>query len=205
MSEPSNYIAVTGNMGSGKTSLVDFLSKKLSIKPIMEAQDENPYIKDFYSDMKRWAFHSQLFFLLRKIQFYNIIKRSHEILLLDRTIYEDAEIFAKALYNKRFISKRDFNLYNTIYHESLKGISPPRVMIYCFCSTGCILSRIQKRGRDYESRVGKKYVAYLNRLYRNWRRQYNLSPVIDINTEEMDYFSNFIDRLDMMNKVAKYL
>ncbi len=201
----SNYIAIAGNMGSGKTSLANFLNKKLNLKSIMEPQDENPYIKDFYRDMKRWALHSQLFFLAKKIQFYNQIEESSEVLLLDRTIYEDAEIFAKALYNKRLISERDFALYNSIYHEALKKIKPPRALIYCFCSNSCIISRIHKRGREYESTVNKGYIAYLNKLYKKWRTQYNLSPVIDINTEKMDYFSNFLDRLDMMAEIRKYL
>jgi len=192
-------------MGSGKTSLANFLTRKLGIKSILEPQDENPYIKDFYSDMKRWAFHSQLFFLAKKIQFYNTMEEDRNLLLLDRTIYEDAEIFATALYKKRYISKRDFKLYKVIYNESLKKIKPPRLLIYCYCSTSCIIRRVARRGRDYESKVDKRYISYLNKLYTKWRESYKLSPVLDINTERMDYFSNFLDRFDILNEINKYL
>lgn len=205
MAVSSNYIAIAGNMGSGKTSLAYFLNRKLSIKSLLEPQDQNPYIKDFYNDMKRWAFHSQLFFLAKKIQFYNLIANSRELILLDRTIYEDAEIFATALHNKHFISRRDFKLYRTIYEEALKNISPPRLLIYCHCSTSCIINRIKKRGRNYEINVERKYIEYLNKLYRRWRERYHLSPILDINTEKMDYFSNFIDRYDIINEIKKYL
>jgi deoxyadenosine/deoxycytidine kinase len=201
----SNYIAIAGNMGSGKTSLANFLTRKLGIKSILEPQDENPYIKDFYSDMKKWAFHSQLFFLAKKIQFYNTMEEVKDLILLDRTIYEDAEIFATALYRKRFISSRDFRLYRLIYSEAMKKIKPPRLLIYCHCSTHCILQRIARRGRDYESKVDRQYISYLNRLYAKWRESYNLSPVLDLNTEKMDYFSNFLDRLDILNEVKKYI
>ncbi len=192
-------------MGSGKTSLAYFLNRKIGIKTLLEPQDQNPYIKDFYSDMKHWAFHSQLFFLSKKIQFYNLIKANKVLVLLDRTIYEDAEVFATALCNRRFISKRDFKLYRMIYEESIRNIKPPRLLIYCYCSTHCIIRRIEKRGREYESNVSRSYVEYLNRLYKRWRTRYNLSPVLDIDTERIDYFSNFIDRFNLLNEIKKYI
>ncbi len=205
MSSNSNYIAIAGNMGSGKTSLAGFLNRKLGIKSLLEPQDANPYIKDFYADMKKWAFHSQLFFLIKKIQYYNLIEKSREILLLDRTIYEDAEIFATALHKRRFISKRDFGLYKSIFEESLKHIRPPRLLIYCHCSVSCIIRRIYQRGRNYETNVKKSYIRYLNCMYDRWRRDYTLSPVLDIDTEKMDYFSNFIDRFDILNEIKRYI
>lgn len=205
MSTSSNYIAIAGNMGSGKTSLVNFLNRKLGIKSLLEPQDENPYLKDFYADMKRWAFHSQLFFMVKKLQFYKKIEKSQDIILLDRTIYEDAEIFAFALYRKRYISPRDFKLYRMIYEESLENIKPPKLLIYCHCSTSCIMRRIAKRGREYETNVKRSYIDYLNRLYQRWRKGYNLSPVLDIDTERMDYLTNFIDRMDILSEIKKYL
>lgn len=205
MKSNSNYIAIAGNIGSGKTSLANFLNKKLKIKLLPEPQDENPYLKDFYADMKRWAFHSQLFFLIKKIHFYNLIENSSELILLDRTIYEDAEVFATALYRKRFISKRDFNLYMSIYKESLNSINPPRLLIFCHCSFSCIVRRIHQRGRTYETKIDKNYIKYLNYLYSKWRERYNLSEVLDIDTEKMDYYSNFIDRLNILNEIIKYI
>ena len=199
------YIALAGNMGSGKTSLAKFLQKQLGLVPLLEAQDENPYLADFYADMERWAFQSQVFFLTRKISHYRNLRGVDGTPMLDRTIYEDAEIFAKALHQQGKMSRRDYALYRDLYADALRQIPPPAVMIYCHCSLAALTARIMKRGRAYEGSVSRDYLGRLNRLYASWRRGYDLSPVIDLPTDELDYMSDFFHRHDLLEQVRPHV
>ena len=192
-------------MGSGKTSLAKFLQRKLGLVPLLEAQDENPYLADFYADMSRWAFHSQVFFLTRKVRHYQNLAGVDGPPMLDRTIYEDAEIFAKALHQQGNISKRDYALYRELYAEVLRQIPPPAVMVYCHCSLSALVERIARRGRAYEGSVSREYIGRLNRLYGTWRRGYDLSPVIDLPTDEMDYITDFFHRHELLEQLRPYL
>jgi deoxyadenosine/deoxycytidine kinase len=199
------YIALAGNMGSGKTSLATFLQKKLGLVPLLEAQDENPYLSDFYADMDRWAFHSQVFFLTRKVRLYQSLSAIGGTAMLDRTIYEDAEIFAKALFQQGKMSRRDHALYRDLYDDALRQIPPPAVMIYCHCSLPMLMNRIARRGRSYEGAVSREYIGRLNRLYASWRRRYALSPVIDLPTDEMDYMTDFFHRHELLEQLKPYV
>lgn len=199
------YIALAGNMGSGKTSLAKFLHKKLGLVPLLEAQDENPYLADFYADMDRWAFHSQVFFLTRKVKHYQSLQAIDGTPMLDRTIYEDAEIFAKALHQQGRMSRRDYALYRDLYDDALRQIPPPAVMIYCECTLPALMERIARRGRSYEGAVSRDYIGRLNRLYASWRRGYTLSPVIDLQTDEMDYMTDFFHRHELLEQIRPHL
>lgn len=192
-------------MGSGKTSLARFLQKKLGLVPLLEAQDENPYLADFYADMKRWAFHSQVFFLVRKVRHYGNLAGVAGTPMLDRTIYEDAEIFARALHQQGFIPRRDYALYRELYDDALRHIPPPSVMIYCHCPLPALMERIARRGRAYEGAVSREYVGQLNRLYASWRARYDLSPVIDLPTGEMDYIEDFFHRRELLEQVRPFV
>ena len=199
------YIAVAGNMGSGKSSLVDFLCRECGLKPFFEPNDINPYLADFYKDMKRWAYHSQLHFLTHKFRIHQDLDRSKDIVVQDRTIHEDAEIFCTNLYKSGFINKRDYQTYMALYHTILESIQPPDVMIYLECSLRTLKRRIAGRGREMEKGVPDKYLKGLERLYRRWINKYDLSPVIRISTERYDYMDDFITRQQIMKEVEKYL
>jgi deoxyadenosine/deoxycytidine kinase len=199
------YLAVSGNMGSGKTSLVDFLSRRYPIRPIFEPNDTNPYLADFYKDMKRWAFQSQIYFLTAKLRLHRELEQYSGSVIQDRTIYEDAEIFALNLKRGRCISKRDFETYWSLYEAISKELRPPDVMIYLRCSVGALRRRITRRGRPSEKNVPVSYLRRLHRLYEDWIGRYDLSPVIEIPTDKVDYVTDIVDRFDVLRTIERYL
>ena len=161
-------IAIAGNMGSGKSTLVEFLSRTYGVTPFYEPNDENPYLADFYKDMKGWAFQSQLYFLANKFRLHQELDRQPGVVALDRTIFEDAEIFATALHQMRKISKRDWQTYQSFYDAILDAIRPPDLMIYLRCSMRTLRQRIRLRGRAMERDVPLSYLKRLERLYDEW-------------------------------------
>ena len=146
-------IAIAGNMGVGKSTLVEFLARTYDVKPFYEPNDENPYLRDFYRDMRGWAFQSQLYFLANKFRLHQALDRQPGVVALDRTIFEDAEIFATALYQMRKISKRDWETYRGFYEAILDAIRPPDLLIYLKCSMRTLKTRIRLRGRQMEQDV----------------------------------------------------
>ena len=198
-------IAIAGNMGSGKSTLVDFLSRTYGIVPFYEPNDENPYLADFYKDMKRWAFQSQLYFLSNKFRLHQKLDRQAGVVALDRTIFEDAEIFAMALYQMRKISKRDWQTYQGFYHAILDAIQPPDLMIYLRCSMRTLRQRIRLRGRRMERDVPLSYLKRLERLYDDWIEDYAMSDVIVLETDRLDYINDFVHRLDVMERIEAVL
>ena len=199
------YIAVSGNMGVGKSTLVNFLCRTYKIKPFFEPNDLNPYLADFYQDMRQWAFHSQIFFLSAKFKIHQDLSLVRQPVIQDRTIYEDAEIFATNLYKKKVISKRDYQTYYDLYQTILRSLKPPDLMIYLECSVRTTMKRIRERGRKMEQAVPTAYVRQLNQLYEDWIKRYKLSPVIRISTEKLDYISDFIDRGDLIARIERFL
>jgi deoxyadenosine/deoxycytidine kinase len=199
------YLAVSGNMGSGKTSLVEFLSKRYPIRPIFEPNDTNPYLNDFYKDMERWAFQSQIYFLSAKFRLHRELERFEGSVIQDRTIYEDAEIFALNLKRGRCISKRDFATYWELYENICQDLRPPDVMIFLRCSVRALRRRIAHRGRPSEKNVPTRYLRRLHRLYDDWIARYDLSPIIEIPTDRVDYVTDLVDRLDVLKKIEHYL
>ena len=201
----NKYIAVAGNMGSGKSSIVDFLCREYGLKPFYEPNDLNPYLADFYNDMARWAYHSQLHFLTHKFRIHQELERSDGVVVQDRTIYEDAEIFCTNLHKSGYIIKRDYFTYMDLYRTISKSLRPPTVMLYLECPLRTLKKRIAKRGRQMEKNVPDEYLKRLERLYRRWISKYSLSPVIRVSTEKYDYMDDFITRQDVMKEIEKYL
>ena len=198
-------IAIAGNMGSGKSTLVDFLSRNYDITPFYEPNDENPYLADFYKDMRRWAFQSQLYFLSNKFRLHQALDRQPGVVALDRTIFEDAEIFATALYQMRKISKRDWETYQGFYAAILDAIRPPDLMIYLRCSMRNLRKRIRLRGRKMEQDVPLSYLKRLERLYDDWIQSYTMSDVLVLETDDLDYIHDLVHRLDVMQRIEAVL
>lgn len=198
-------IAIAGNMGSGKSTLVEFLSRTYGVVPFYEPNEENPYLADFYDDMKRWAFQSQLYFLSNKFRLHQELDRQPGVVALDRTIFEDAEIFATALYQMRKISKRDWETYQSFYSAILDAIRPPDLMIYLRCSMRTLRQRIRLRGREMEQDVPLSYLRRLDRLYEDWIASYAMSDVLVLDTDKLDYINDLIHRLDVMQRIEAVL
>ena len=198
-------IAIAGNMGSGKSTLVDFLARTYDVSPFYEPNDENPYLPDFYKDMKRWAFRSQLYFLSNKFRLHQELDRTPGVVALDRTIFEDAEIFATALHQMRKIDKRDWQTYWGFYEAILEAIKPPDLMIYLRCSMRTLRQRIKLRGRAMEQDVPLAYLKRLERLYDKWIASYEMSEVLVLETDKLDYIHDLVHRLDVMEKIEAVL
>jgi len=201
----SKTIAIAGNIGAGKTSLVEFLTSTYAITPFYEPNDENPYLEDFYTDMKRWAFHSQLFFLSNKFKIHQQVDLTQGVVVQDRTIFEDVEIFATALHQMKQISDRDWQTYHEFYKNIIASIKPPDLMIYLKCSIRTIRKRIKIRGRKMEQGIPLSYLRRLDKLYTSWIGSYKLSKVLVIETDKLDYVCDLIDRLDVMQQIEALL
>jgi deoxyadenosine/deoxycytidine kinase len=198
-------IAIAGNMGSGKSTLVGFLSRTYGIAPFYEPNDQNPYLPDFYGNMRRWAFHSQVYFLSNKFRLHQELDRTPGVSILDRTIFEDAEVFATALREMRRIDKRDWATYRDLYEAILEAIRPPDLMIYLRCSMRTLRKRIRLRGRAMEQDVPLGYLKRLERLYEQWIASYRMSDVLLLETDRLDYESDLMYRLDVMQRIEAVL
>lgn len=198
-------IAIAGNIGVGKSTLVEFLSRTYGIAPYYEPSEDNPYLPDFYTDMNRWAFRSQLYFLSNKFRIHQELDRMPGLVVLDRTIFEDAEIFATALHEMKYIDNRDWETYQAFYHSILDAIEPPDLMIYLRCSMRTLRKRIRLRGRAMEQDVPLAYLKRLERLYENWISSYDLSEVLILETDKLDYIHDLVHRLDVMERIEALL
>jgi len=202
---PKKFIAIAGNIGAGKTELTAFLCKKYGLTPFFEPNEQNPYLADFYRDMKTWAFRSQIFFLTRKFRLHRKLQQSSGTVVQDRTLYEDAEIFAKNLHRRGFIDRRDFRTYWDLYESIAETLPPPDLMIYLKCSVRTLKRRIQLRGRRIERDIPTAYLRRLNQLYEEWFRSYSTSPVLVLSTDKLDYLTDLVDRVDLFHKIEKHL
>ena len=202
-------VAVAGNMGSGKSSLVAWLEAEFGMAPFFEPHDENPYLSDFYADMKRWAMSSQLFFLVSRFQIHRAVlaraAQDPRPVVQDRTLYEDAEIFAAHLREKGCIDDRDWATYQALYRALRDEIRPPDLMIYLRCPLKTLERRVRRRGRDYERKVPRAYLASLDRLYEEWFARYDLSPTLVIETDRLDYVERLFDRLEVQRAIREHL
>lgn len=202
---PKRSIAIAGNIGAGKSTMVEFLSRAYGIEPFYEPNEENPYLPDFYSDMKRWAFHSQLYFLGSKFRLHQELDRCAGTVVLDRSIFEDAEIFAVALRDMGLIDDRDWATYRALYRSILGAVRPPDLLIYLRCSLRILQKRIRLRDRPMERAVTPAYLRRLGRLYEAWIAGYRRSDVLVIETDRLDYVNDLIHRLDVMEKIEALL
>ena len=202
---PTRFIAIAGNIGAGKTELTDFLCRRYGLKPFYEPNDQNPYLADFYSDMRTWAYRSQLFFLTHKFRLHLALQGEPGAVIQDRTIYEDAEIFARNLFRQRLIEKRDFETYWELYQSIKRALRPPDLMIQLRCPVRTLRQRIRSRGRSFEQDIPAEYLRRLNRLYEDWFASYDLSPVLVLETDKLDYLTDLVDRVDLFERIERHL
>jgi len=199
------FIAVSGNIGVGKTSLVRYLTQRYGVKPVYEPFGDNPYLDDFYADMQRWAFHSQVWFLSRKQRLHLQIHREDGTFVMDRTIYEDAEIFATYLARSRRISKRDFETYLELYEAMRESLRPPDLLIHLRCSVRAIRRRIKQRGRASEQAIPASYLRKLNELYEGWIERWDDSPLLVWDSERLDYVEDMVHRIEFHQAIERFL
>ncbi|MBN2502242.1 MAG: deoxynucleoside kinase [Anaerolineales bacterium] len=184
------FIAVAGNIGVGKSTLVELLCERLEWKPFYEPVTENPYLEDFYADMQAWAFHSQIFFLTNRLRSHLELLDHSTSVIQDRTVYEDAEIFARNLYQQGRIGDRDYQSYTDLYRLLTHLLAPPDLVVYLRASVPTLVKRIDQRGRNFESTISPDYLAQLNTLYETWIGDFSLCPVLTVPADDMDYVSN---------------
>lgn len=184
------FVAVAGNIGVGKSTLVERLAEALGWEPFYEPVGDNPYLADFYSDMATWAFHSQIFFLTRRLRIHSMLSQHPTSTIQDRTVYEDAEVFATNLHLQGFIHDRDFQTYHELY-EVLSGFLPaPDLVVYLKANVDTLQQRIAQRGRDYEKRIRDDYLIRLNDLYNAWIDRFTLCPVLTVPADDLNYATN---------------
>lgn len=199
------FIAIAGNIGVGKTSLVKFLSQQYGVQPVYEPFENNPYLDDYYQDMKAWGFHSQVWFLAHKFRLHSEFRAREGTLIQDRTIYEDAEIFATYLYRSRRMSRRDYETYQELYQAMRATLQPPDLMIYLRCSVKAIRTRIRQRGRASEQNIPVTYLRSLNGLYESWMEGWDACPKMIWDTEKADYLEDWVHRSELQRAVEAVL
>jgi deoxyadenosine/deoxycytidine kinase len=193
------FVAIAGNIGVGKSTLTELLSKRLDWEPFFEAVNDNPYLSDFYEDMERWSFHSQIYFLSRRLRHHwQLLQRANSV-VQDRTVYEDAEIFACNLYRQGSMEERDYRSYCELYEVVTTVLPPPDLIIYLRASVATLKRRIQKRGRSYEQNISIAYLDQLNELYEEWISSFSLCPVLTVPSDALDFVTNH-DHLDMITE-----
>lgn len=196
------HIAVAGNIGAGKTTLTELLSKHYKWIPQFEDVDHNPYLNDFYEDMPRWSFNLQIFFLNGRLNQLLEIYSGTETVIQDRTIYEDAHIFAPNLHDMGLMSKRDYNNYFQFFQTLKRMVQPPDLLIYLQASVPTLVGQIQKRGREYEENIRLDYLKRLNDLYNKWIEGYKEGSllVVDVDKnkfpENEEHLGEIITRID---------
>ena len=195
------HIAVSGNIGAGKTTLTEKLAKHFNWEPQFEAVDDNPYLKDFYEDMPRWSFHLQVYFLNSRFRQVARIKASDGGTIQDRTIYEDAYIFAANLYKSEFITERDYYNYLELFKSMIDHVSPPDLLIYLKADIPKLVGNIQTRGRDYEELIRIEYLKNLNEHYEEWIGNYKLGKLLVIDVNNLDFVKNIEDYAYILEKV----
>lgn len=195
------HIAICGNIGSGKTTLTEKLAKHYGWIPLYESVDQNPYLKDFYNDMHRWAFHLQIYLLNSRFRQINEIKGNDKVTVQDRTIYEDAYIFAANLRKSGYITERDYQSYRDIFNSMITFVRPPDLLIYLKADIPKLVSQIQKRGREYEYAIRLDYLKNLNEYYEDWIAGYREGKLLVIDVNHLDFVERVEDFAFIVNKV----
>lgn len=195
------HIAVAGNIGSGKTTLTELLAKHYNWEAHYEEVDENPYLNDFYDDMQRWSFNLQIYFLKSRFNQIMEIRKSGKNVIQDRTIYEDAMIFAPNLFDMELMSERDFKNYNNLFELMGSMVQAPDLLIYLRSSVPTLVNNIQKRGRNYEETIRLDYLKNLNTRYENWIKNYSRGKLLIIDAENLDFLENPEDLNGIVDKV----
>jgi deoxyadenosine/deoxycytidine kinase len=183
------YVAIAGNIGSGKTTLTNLLAKNFGWQPVYEQIDDNPYIENFYEDMRRWAFHLQIYFLQKRFTYVINSCKKYKDIVQDRTLYEDAYIFAPTLHSMGLLASRDYETYLSLFNLMISLTKQPDILIYLQASVPTLLNQISKRGRTYENSIRLDYITSLNERYENWVSTYEGRKLI-INIDNL----NIIDK-----------
>ncbi|HLP16608.1 MAG TPA: deoxynucleoside kinase [Bacteroidota bacterium] len=199
------FIAVAGNIGSGKSSLTTMLSRKLGWTPYYESVEDNPYLADFYGDMRRWSFHLQVYFLSHRFQTHKMIVQAPGSVIQDRSIYEDAEIFARNLYAIGNMDQRDYENYEALYRVMTGYLKPPDLMVYLRANVDTLVTQITKRGRSFEQSISRGYLEQLNALYEQWIGQYSLGKLLVIESDHLDFVGNCTDFEAIESKITRAL
>ncbi len=199
------HIAIVGNIGAGKTTLTRLMAKQLGYEPQYEAVEHNPYLEDFYSDMKRWSFNLQIFFLNSRFQHMLQLQKEKKNIIQDRTIYEDAYIFAENLHDMGLMSTRDFENYSGIFESVLEFISPPDLLIYLRASVPTLVNNIQLRGRDYEAAIRLDYLSKLNEKYEKWIGSYQGGKLLILDKDKLDFANKTEDLAFVLESVDREL
>ena len=197
------YVAVAGNIGAGKSSLTRLLSERYRLEPVYEAVDENPYLEDFYRDMRRYAFHSQMFFLATRLRQHLGQVNPGRRVIQDRTVYEDAAVFARQLHRQGVLDDRDHRSYRTMYEAVQAALRPPDLLIYLRAELPTLRRHIRQRGRGFEAGIEDAYLAGLNALYEAWIDTYDLSPVAVVPADELDFVHDAGDRERLLGIVER--
>ncbi len=199
MSKPIFLVAIAGNIGAGKSTLTKYLSEQWHFATVPEPEAKNPFLKDFYKSPKRWALHSQLFFLTERAKMQKKAEKNSQYLLLDRTIYEDSAVFAKTV-----LTKNEFKIYKQVYDFFLEELTPPNFVVYLKASVPTLMERIKRRGRKYEGEIKRSYVKKLNERYQEWIMNFSTVPIITIDTDKYEIFSLFNDIDNVRQRIEKF-
>jgi hypothetical protein len=181
------FVAIAGNIGSGKSSLTSLLAKHYGWEAFFESVDDNPYLADFYANMNRWSFNLQVYFLSKRFRDHKMIVESDKCVIQDRSIYEDAEIFARNLHEIGKMDPRDYRNYVDLYGVMMEFLKPPDLLVYLDATIETLLQQISKRGREYEQGIPRSYLEQLDRHYKGWIGRYKLGPLLVVPSDEVDF------------------
>ena len=199
------YLVVAGNIGAGKSTLVEQISLNWNWKPYFEPVSENPYLEDFYKDMTRWAFHSQLYFLTDRLKTHKELQSYGGSVVQDRSVHEDAEIFVRNLHQEGSLSDRDFQTYHNLYRVMSSFLEAPSLVVYLKCSVDTLKKRIARRGRSFEADIPDGYLENLNRLYDGWIEGYSHSARLIIDADKRDFVINPGDLEEILSLIEERL
>jgi len=197
------HIAIVGNIGAGKTTLTEMLAKNYGWEPMYEAVDNNPYLEDFYNEMKRWSFNLQIYFLNSRYRQIVEIQKSGRDIIQDRTIYEDAYIFAENLHDMGLMTTRDYENYEAMFNNITEFIKPPDLLVYLKASVPTLVNNIQRRGREYEIGIRIDYLSKLNEKYEKWIKGYKLGKLLILDKDNLDFANNTEDMATIVNLIER--
>jgi len=199
------FVTISGNIGAGKSSLTDILSSYFGWEAFYENVDDNPYLDDFYDDMRRWSFNLQVFFLSSRFHHQRSIEESEQSVVQDRSIYEDAEIFARNLYEMNLMSERDYKNYTELFNIMTSYLQAPSLLVYLKASVPTLVDHIQMRGRNFESTIRIDYLERLQKHYTRWIENYDRGPKMIVDVDEVDFVNKDADRRQVVSQIESRL